>query len=211
VVTPFAVSINGQGSPLAFFPYFNQGSLGSFLRTRRQGKLEIAPAALAKKDRTIVQASLDILRGINHVHIRETVHNDPGPLNVLVRFDEKKGELHVAINNFGLASRLIDNKRHRFFKTLKEEREYGLRHRYTAPELILGGAYSVESNMYAVGLLLTELIGLEKDSLRKKLSEYEEWNEAIKLVHYLHNRDARTRANCVELIGAFERLLCSLP
>ncbi|GAQ83660.1 hypothetical protein KFL_001560290 [Klebsormidium nitens] len=53
VVKPFAVCIGGSGLPLAFFPYFNQGSLGSVLQKRDDRSLEKPLAKIMRKAKVL--------------------------------------------------------------------------------------------------------------------------------------------------------------
>jgi serine/threonine protein kinase len=206
VVKPFAVCISGPALPLAFFPYFNQGSLGSVLRKRDDRSLKKPLAKLMWTARVLVGACLDLLRAIQHVHGKGIVHNDLTPNNILVHFNERELSIKLVVHDFGLASRLVDRRSHRSFKSVKEEEQYAKRYRYVARELILGSCFSKASDMYAVGLMLEDILGLDRASVRKELSESRDWSEVLLSLASLAEKVPSKRPTCDQVLHAFETL-----
>ncbi|HEV7347852.1 serine/threonine-protein kinase [Telluribacter sp.] len=104
---------------------------------RRHGHFSVEIAV-----RIIVQA----LDGLHHAHRKGILHRDIKPANLMLT---KEGSLKLM--DFGIA-RLVGSERmtrvNRVMGTLE----------YLAPELLDGGEPSVQSDLYAVGVLLYELL-----------------------------------------------------
>jgi eukaryotic-like serine/threonine-protein kinase len=104
---------------------------------QKQGRFSLENAV-----RTIVQA----LEGLGHAHRKEILHRDIKPANLMLT-----REGCVKLMDFGIA-RLVGSERltrvNRVMGTLE----------YMAPELLDGGDPSVQSDLYAAGVLLYELL-----------------------------------------------------
>ena len=91
--------------------------------------------------------ALDIIRqvcaGLAAAHDRGVLHRDLKPANVML-----DGRGKVRITDFGLASFADDDRRGEVAGTPA----------YMAPEQVAGGALSLRTDLYAVGLLLFELL-----------------------------------------------------
>ncbi|TDB68834.1 serine/threonine-protein kinase [Arundinibacter roseus] len=104
---------------------------------RKQGPFSVEHAI-----RAIIQA----LDGLHHAHTKGILHRDIKPANLMLTRDG-----FVKLMDFGIA-RLVGSERltrvNRVMGTLE----------YMAPELLDGGEPSVPSDLYAVGILLYELL-----------------------------------------------------
>ncbi len=139
LVHPFVCSILDQGAAgdlvYLVMPYYAGGSLADLLaRTRR------LPAVTAAGIGTQVACALD------YAHRRGVVHRDVKPDNVL--FDE---DTNAVLTDFGIATA-------RFHGRLTATgRAMGTPH-YMSPEQAMGKLVDGRSDLYAVGLLLYEML-----------------------------------------------------
>ena len=100
---------------------------------------------------------VDVIRAVAHAHARLIVHRDLKPSNVLVT-----AEGQVKLLDFGIAKLLSGES------TVAEETELtrmagrALTPNYAAPEQILGQPISTAADIYALGVLLFELLSGER-------------------------------------------------
>ena len=108
-------------------------------RTLREAVLEgdLAPS-LSERLELVVQ----VLRGLEYVHTRGLVHRDLKPQNLLV--DEAGPTLAVRLSDFGLVG-------------AQEGEAAGTPH-YMAPEVVRGERVDRRADLYALGVLLYELV-----------------------------------------------------
>jgi tRNA A-37 threonylcarbamoyl transferase component Bud32 len=124
-----------EGRPYIVFEYIEGETLKD--RIRRQGRLPIAEA---------VAYAIEIARALGAAHARHIVHRDVKPQNVLI--DE---EGSAKVTDFGIA------------RTLDEEgltadgRVLGTTD-YVSPEQALGQNVTGQSDLYAVGVVLYEML-----------------------------------------------------
>ncbi len=87
---------------------------------------------------------IDMLQGIDHLHLHDTIHSDLSAANYLI---DKKGR--ILVTDFGLACRLeVEDYRNYMIGTPG----------YYAPEHISNEPIVQQSDMYCAGLILFELI-----------------------------------------------------
>lgn len=90
---------------------------------------------------------LQVLRGLDHLHRAGFLHRDLKPSNVLVNFDGNP-EDSAHLIDFGIAIPFEETPEELFIGTPE----------YSAPELMAGSPFDVRQDLYAVGLLLYELV-----------------------------------------------------
>ena len=90
---------------------------------------------------------LQVLRGLDHLHRAGFLHRDLKPSNVLVTFDGN-AEDSAHLIDFGIAIPFDETPEELFIGTPE----------YSAPELMAGSPFDVRQDLYAVGLLIYELV-----------------------------------------------------
>ena len=121
-----------DGRPFVSMEYVDGEDLASLLR--RIGRL---PADKA------VEIVRQVCAGLAAAHDRGVLHRDLKPANVML-----DGRGKVRITDFGLASFVDDDRSGEIAGTPA----------YMAPEQLVGGRLSPQTDLYAVGLLLFELL-----------------------------------------------------
>ena len=136
-----------------------------------------------------VRLFLDVMAAVAHAHANLIVHRDLKPANVLVTPDGQ-----VKLLDFSIAKLIeVDN-----VSRLTREAGSAMTPKYAAPEQITGGTITTATDVYALGVLLYELLSGRHpcgDSL-KSPADYTKAiieNEPIRL-SAAANADARTRS-----------------
>ena len=140
--SPHVVAMYDHGSADGFLylvtQYVSGGDLGAYLRAR--GAL---PAA------TALSVFGQILEGLGDAHARGVIHRDIKPSNVLVRGD--RAEPYVYLADFGIAQTDGDSGRTSTGLVVGSVA-------YLAPERQLGAPATVQSDIYAAGCVLWEML-----------------------------------------------------
>lgn len=89
--------------------------------------------------------AVDIAAGVAYLHANGFIHRDIATRNVLIGYDGAK------VADFGFAKTLEDNQR--YFKTKSDK----IPVRWTSPEAINYGKYSMASDIWSFGVLLYEM------------------------------------------------------
>jgi serine/threonine-protein kinase len=103
--------------------------------------------------KTSTQFILDILAGLAHAHKQGIIHCDIKPENILLKLEEQK--LTAKISDFGIARLMAEAD------LIRQSGGYTGSPAYMAPERFYG-RFSPASDLYAVGILLYELIVKER-------------------------------------------------
>jgi serine/threonine-protein kinase len=110
-----------------------------------------------------------VIRAVAHAHARLVVHRDLKPSNVLVARDGQ-----VKLLDFGIAKLLADDGSAAEETELTRLGGRALTPQYAAPEQILGKPVSTSADLYALGVLLFELLTgkrpyrLDREALQRR-------------------------------------------
>ncbi|XP_011862136.1 PREDICTED: interferon-induced, double-stranded RNA-activated protein kinase-like [Vollenhovia emeryi] len=101
-------------------------------------KTSATPGPLAK------EIFRQILSGVDYMHSQQIVHHDIKPSNIFI---SNSGRLQIQLSDFGLACRLQIGNKHAGVGTRM----------YAAPEQLMGKC-DIKSDIYSIGVVLTELL-----------------------------------------------------
>ncbi|GBG67025.1 hypothetical protein CBR_g78804 [Chara braunii] len=140
------------------YPYFPGGSLFARLHERDRavpGKASMPPLTLVER----MCIAFQIAKGLAYLHEGAdppVIHRDIKSSNVLLG-DGSGEKLHVVVADFGLATigeRVFGTERESVVKTSHMAGTFG----YMAPEYMMGGILSEKNDVYALGIILLELL-----------------------------------------------------
>ncbi len=135
----YDAGITDQGQPYLALEYVDGQSLTDYC------------SASQRNISARIELFLQVLLAVQYAHSRLVVHRDLKPSNVLVTV-----EGHIRLLDFGIAKLLVDGQAHE--TELTEVGGRALTPQYAAPEQILGLPITTAVDVYALGVMLYELL-----------------------------------------------------
>ncbi len=143
-----------QGHPYLVVEYLPGGSLAEYIERE-------APLALDQA----LKLTYAIATGVGHAHSRGLIHGDLRPSDVLFTMDRRP-----KVGDFGLVSATAGERR-------RPDAAVARRSAYLAPEQLAGEPATAESDVYALGIILYELL-TGRSPFRRATSDAPDVDEA---------------------------------
>ena len=134
------------------FDYYNRLPFISFELLRGKTMKDYLDERGKIQPEEAIKLMMQIMEGVAHIHSRGILHNDLKPDNLFLFYDGA-----VKISDFGIATHFVYEKPN----TLKCSVVYA------APEVLVSQKYSVQSDIYSLGIIFYELLTGKTPYMRK--------------------------------------------
>lgn len=146
--------VMNEGQPCMVLEYIKGKELGDYLQDPVHCKSEDEQYLSIEK---AVDITIQVLQGLSVSHSKTIIHRDIKPGNIMILDDSPENSPAVKVLDFGIATVIdsVDNSS----TLMTQQGNIRGTPSYMAPELFTGAARaSVESDLYAVGLVLLECL-----------------------------------------------------
>ncbi|WP_059358657.1 protein kinase domain-containing protein [Parachlamydia acanthamoebae] len=143
-------------------PYIEGETLKELIKSAQQREIDGLPLNAKHSVTTFVHYFLKICQAVAYAYSKEILHCDLKPSNVLIGVF---GDVRVFDWGLAISTKQIKSS-HKKTKTIAGTIIY------LAPEVALGGSPSIQSEVYALGLILYEILTLRYPFHRENLHEY---------------------------------------
>ena len=128
----------------------------------------------------VINLSIDLASGIAHLHNHQLVHRDIAARNCLLKINSK-GAITLKISDFGLSKKGVRENYKTILKINKETvREEQLPIGWLAPEVLTEQEFSVDSDLWALGVTIWEFFTKGKVPYRSLTGSIRNGNRSSK-------------------------------
>lgn len=144
-----------DGQPCMVLEFIKGQELGDYMKSLHESLGSFGINGVPIED--AIDITIQVLKALEVSHSMTVIHRDIKPGNIMVLDDDRDGKLRIKVLDFGIAT-VLDNVENNNTLMTQQGNIRGTP-AYMAPELFTGDVRaSVESDLYAVGLVLLECL-----------------------------------------------------